>query len=169
MPKRTAWLLAALVALTAPTHAQPIQPDTLSALLAEVRQLRIAMERAAVTTPQIQLLGARLTVQNERVSRAMREHEEARRALEEISASLAQMTAQLQEMESQAGQETDPDRQRALAGEQINMKYQIADLTAREQRLRALETERAATLGMEQNQWLELNRRIDEIERTLGR
>ena len=49
------------------------------------------------------------------------------------------------------------------------MKQQLSALTAREPRLRAREAELGAVVAEEQNQWLLLNRKLDEIERTLPR
>ena len=168
MKSKAVWLLAGIVALTVPVFAQSSATDALAALLVEVRQLRIAMERAATTTPQVQLLGARLTVQNERLARAERDHDATKRELEDVSAALAQMTAQMEDLENRAAQEPNPERQRSLAMEQGAVKFQRADLTARELRLRARESELATRFGSEELQWIELNRRLDEIERAIN-
>jgi hypothetical protein len=44
----------------------------------------------------------------------------------------------------------------------------LADLTTREQRLRVREAELAAAAAAEQNQWSDLNRRLDDLERSLS-
>jgi hypothetical protein len=166
MGSKAAWLLAGIVAMTVPTLAQSVATDTLSQLLAEVRQLRIAMERAATTTPQIQLLGMRLNVQNERLSRADGEHNASKQELDEISATLAQVVARTQDLETHGPLEADAEKQRVM--ELAATRQQVADLTAREQRLRAREAELAGALGVEQTQWTDLIRRIDEVERSLA-
>jgi chromosome segregation ATPase len=167
MKKRLVILLAGMPLLSVPSFAQSAAPDTLSALLAEVRQLRIAMERATTTTPQIQLLGSRLSVQSERLARATHEHDAARQELDEISAAAAQLATVMAELEGRAAQEPNQERQRALAQEQAAVRERLAELTAREQRLRVREAELASTAATEQNQWADLNRRLDDVERSL--
>jgi chromosome segregation ATPase len=167
MKKRIAWVMAGIAVFSVALLAQSAPTDTLSALLLEVRQLRIAMERAATTTPQIQLLGARLGVQSERLAGAARDHDGARRELEEVSGALAQMAVRIPEVESSLAQEQDQNRQRAMAQELPALKEQMTELTAREQRLRLRESELATALSAEENQWADLNRRVDEVERSL--
>ena len=167
MKSKALWLLVGIVALTVPALAQSVATDTLAALLVEVRQLRIAMERAAITTPQIQLLGTRLTVQSERLARAEREHDGTKRELEDVTAALAQMAEQMEDLDERAAREANPEGQRSLAMEQNQVRFQRAELTARELRLRARWSKLASALGSEQLHWTELNRRLDEIERTI--
>jgi len=168
MERKAVWLLAGIIALTVPALAQTGATDTLSALLVEVRQLRIAMERAATTTPQVQLLGTRLSVQSERLARAERDHDGTKRELEDVSGALAQMARRMEEIDNAAAQETNPERQRGLAMDQADLKSQSAELTARQLRLRARWSELATALGSEQLLWTELNRRLDEVERAIN-
>ena len=168
MERKAVWLFVGIIALTVPVFAQSGATDALSALLVEVRQLRIAMERAATTTPQLQLLGTRLTVQNERLARAERDHDATKRELEDVSAVLAQMAKQMEELDNAAAQEANPERQRGLAMEQAAVKTQSTELAARQLRLRARESELATRFGSEELQWSELNRRLDEIERAIN-
>jgi chromosome segregation ATPase len=168
MKRKMVWVLVATIVLAVPLLAQSGGPDTLSALLVEVRQLRIAMERAATVTPQIQLLGSRLSVQNERLARAGHDHDTARQELDDVSAALAQIAARIPELETRAAQESNPVQQRQFVQEHAAAREQASDLAAREQRLRARENELAAVLGAEETQWAELNRRVDEVERSLG-
>src|SRR6185436_11613727 len=167
MERKVVWLLAGIVALGVPALAQSGATDTLAALLVEVRQLRIAMERAATTTPRVQLLGTRLTVQSERLARAERDHDGAKRELDDVTGALAQMARQMEEIDNAAGQETNPERQRGLAREQYDLKAQWTELTGRQLRLRARESELATRFGSEELQWTELNRRLDELERAI--
>jgi hypothetical protein len=167
MKIKAVWLLAGVVALAVPAFAQSGATDTLSALLVEVRQLRIAMERAATTTPQVQLLGTRLTVQSERMSQIERDHDATKRELDDVAAALAEMDAQMADLETRAAQETNPERQRGLAMAQGDVKVQKAELNARHLRLRARQSELATRFGSEQLQWTALNRRLDDIEREI--
>jgi chromosome segregation ATPase len=168
MERKALWLLVGGVALAVPAFAQSVAPDTLSALLVEVRQLRIAMERAATTTPQVQLLGTRLTVQSERLAQAERDHDYTKRELDDVSAALAQMGKQMEELDNAAAQEPNPERQRGLAMELAAVKSQSTELAARQLRLRARESQLATKFGSEELRWTELNRRLDAIERTIS-
>ena len=126
------------------------------------------MERAATTTPQVQLLGARLSVQNERLARVERDHDNAKRELDDLSAALAQTAVQADTLDNRVAVETNPERQRQMVQEQADAKSQVAELTAREQRLRARESELAGARAAEQQLWTELNRRLDEVERAIN-
>jgi len=166
--KRLAACLVALLAFCAiPLLAQSAGNDTLAALLAEVRLLRQALERNA-SAPQVQLLGTRLTIQNERLLAAVKDHDTVRTQLQEAANAIAQLTADVAATEDAA-----PDRnaalQRQIEQQRAAMKTQLAALTAGEAQLRARETELAAAVAEEQNQWLLLNRRLDEMERSLAR
>ena len=168
MERKAVWLFGGVLALAVPVWAQSGAPDALSALLVEVRQLRIAMERAATTTPQVQLLGMRLSVQNERLARVERDHDATKRELDDVSAAITQTVAQIQDLDTRVAQEANPERRAALTAEQAAAKSQWAELAAREQRLRTRDSELAAALGSEQGQWAEINRRLDELERAIN-
>jgi chromosome segregation ATPase len=109
-----------------------------------------------------------LSVQNERLARAGHDHASAKQELDEVSASLAQFALRIPELESRAAQESNPVQHRQFVQEHAVAREQATDLAAREQRLRARENELAAVLGAEETQWAELNRRVDEVERSLG-
>ena len=142
--------------------------DALSALLVEVRALRVAMERAATTTPQIQLLAARLSVENERLARATRDADAARQELERLVAETASLTTRAAESEEMLGRETDQERVRQIKMEQAHMKIALEDRAAQEMRLRARESELANLAAAAHTQWVELNRRIDQVEQALA-
>jgi hypothetical protein len=162
------WVLAGALLMTVPIAAQSGGGDTLAALLVEVRQLRMAMERAATAAPRIQLLGARLSVQSERLARAAQDHNAVVQELDGVASAAADMNMRLQSLEGQAVVEINQQRQRASVQEQAALKEQLTQLSGREQRLRARESQLAAALGAEQAQWAEINNRVDEVERSLG-
>ena len=64
---------------------------------------------------------------------------------------------------------TTPERQRALEQVIAGLKRQLAAAEEVDPQRRAREAELAAAVAEEQNQWLLLNRRLDEIERSLPR
>jgi predicted nucleic acid-binding Zn-ribbon protein len=168
MWKKVTLAIGAAGMLTLPLFAQSAAPDTLSALLAEVRQLRIAMERTATIAPQVQLLAARLTVQNERLSRATNDHASVQEEIERITNGITQVSARIQELDAAGSTQTNPTEQRQLAAELRDLKRELEAQTAQETRLRARETELANVVAAEQNRWSDLNSRLDELERSLA-
>lgn len=151
-----------------PILAQTQSTDPLIVLLNEVRQLRLTMERTAITAPQIQLLASRLAVQNERVSSATRDVATVRREIDEAASSVAMLKGQEGNVEDLLATDTDPTRRGALASRQTEIKQAIEQVSAKEQRLRAREAELSTALAAEQTQWMELNRRLDEVERDIA-
>ena len=143
-------------------------PDTLGALLVEVRALRVAVERVALASPQVQLLSARLSVQNERVSRAARDADAVHQELMEMERQQSLMTAQFTEMQERIESEADPKVQTELKIQQRALKDQLDGAVASETRLRARDADLANALALEQTQWSEINRRFDELERQLA-
>ena len=143
-------------------------PDTLGALLVEVRALLVAVERVASASPQVQLLSARLSVQNERVSRAARDADAVHQELTEMERQQSLFAAQVTEMQERIESETDPKLQTELKIQQRALKDQLDAAVANETRLRARDADLANALALEQTQWSEINRRFDELERQLA-
>lgn len=170
MNRHVALAIAVAAAFSLPVLAQSGAPgtDTLSALLVEVRALRVAMERAATTTPQIQLLAARLSVENERLARLTRDADNARQELERVVSESAALTARSGQIEEILAREIDPARQRDIRQEQAAIKMQLDDHAGQELRLRARDMELSNLAAAEQTQWIELNRRVDQLERELA-
>jgi len=174
MRKGVIWLVVVLAVAAVPLLAQSHGSDTLAALLTEVRLLRLAMERSA-TIPQIQLLGTRLTVQNDRLQRAISSHETAQTVLQQLLNAIGENRIQLQNADEEARSIVGPTggersgREREIVARQSALKEQLAILTAQEPQLRGRESELAAAVAAEQNQWLRLNRRLDEVEQSLGK
>jgi hypothetical protein len=80
------------------------------------------------------------------------------------------MNARLQATIEAADRTTNnPQQQREFEEHQAGLKYEIGKMTTREAQLRARESELATAVASEQNEWLLLNRRLDEFERTLGK
>lgn len=170
MNRHVALAVAVAAGFSLPVLAQSSAPgnDTVSALLVEVRALRIAMERAATTTPQIQLLAARLSVENERLARLTRDADSARQELERVVAASAGLTARSGQLEEILSRENDPARQRDLRQEQAAIKMQLEEQAGQELRLRARDMELSNLVAAEQTQWAELNRRVDQLEQELA-
>src|SRR5437773_12516810 len=71
---------AALMAVGA-TPQNPSSGDTMTALLAEVHALRLAMEQSASIAPRVQLTLARLNIEEQRIAQLAGQLDQARREL----------------------------------------------------------------------------------------
>jgi uncharacterized protein YydD (DUF2326 family) len=100
---------------------------------------------------------------------AIHDHEAARAALQQLTTSIASVSARLEELADDLNQNVPPTQRKQIEQTQVAMKSELAEFNRREPPLRAREAELAAAVAAEQDQWLLLNRRLDEIERGLPR
>ena len=166
-------VLAALVACTitagaagASPQAQPAAAtDPMNLLLAEVRGLRVAMERQASVGSRIQLTIGRLTIEEQRVTRLSNQLDAIR---EQLSNAGGGMKERLAEIDRNLTMEADPAKRAVLESEQQQIKLAVATSAPMEQQLRDRENEAAQALATEQARWSALNSHLDELERSLA-
>jgi chromosome segregation ATPase len=152
----------------APAQAgQSDQMQMLQALLDEVRQLRLALQRNNLTAYRAQILLERLRAQQERVDRLTRELEALRNELVESKTHQAQMTEMLKGIENRLNQETDQARRNELEMEQRLIKTQLEQQAQRDERQREREAQLMAQLQIEQAKLEEINSRLDALENEL--
>lgn len=162
-------VIAATGLFAAVLAAQSAAPpgDSMAALLAEVRQLRLVMERSAQMSPRIQILASRLGVQDQRVARMTRDLTDVKDHIAQKVAEAQAHTSRVSELEAGIQAEPDVPRRKAFEEELRAVKQQIDAMSLEEQQLRAREAEAASALAAEQNQWNDLTRRLDELEKSL--
>lgn len=148
-------------------QAQTSSEGTIQALLAEVRQLRLVLERSAVITPRIQVTLQRMQLQQDSVSRASRELEDVRGHLAKSAAEEAGVSVQIKDAELSAAREQDPVRRKQLETDVIAMKSLIEQQRIRDSQLRARENEMTGRLQTEQARLDELNNRLNTLEQML--
>jgi hypothetical protein len=132
-------------------------------LLTEVHELRSDLNRAASVSLRTQLLVARLQLQEQRIDSLARQLADTRQQL--VSANQA-MAAMAQPLKALARAQADPallEEQKAL----LPLSTMVASQQKRAEELRGQEGSLAALLSTEQSRWVELNDRLEEIERTL--
>jgi DNA repair exonuclease SbcCD ATPase subunit len=157
------WIVSAAQAQT----QAPAAP-TLEKLLAEVHQLRLALERSTQIAPRIQIAVERLKLQQEKVARTAQQLDELRRELERRRSEQPMIQHRAQALESQAGQAVDPGQRRDLE-EGVKMSKLEAEQTEKAlQQLQAREGELTGQFQTEQTRLTELNDRLDQIERALN-
>jgi DNA repair exonuclease SbcCD ATPase subunit len=147
--------------------AQAQQPsgDILPALLQEVKGLRVAMEQMATSNAHAQLLVGRLQLQESRMNGMIRRLDTVRDDLAKTEREYAQISGALKTFEGDTSPSVVPekDREQALGG----LKQQAQFVQANVERLRAEETQLTGDLTAEQGRWLDINQRLDELERSL--
>ena len=147
--------------------AQSNNDATLQALLVEVRQLRLALERSAVLTPKIQMTLQRMQFQQEALGRVSRELESVRSQLSSTAGEEAKAGTFISDLENRILQEQDAARRKQLETELKIAKSATEQQSATATQLRAREAELAGRLATEQAKWDELNDRLNAIERAL--
>lgn len=168
-PIRVALLVAALAApslAAAQTSAPPAAPDVLKELLVEVRGLRAAMERAATVGARIQLLVARVQMQEQRIAELSRRAITVREERSRLDIALAQQSGMMKQFE-RAGARANADEQREIESMIEMHKQQLAASEKRRQELTAEEALLEQQIAADQGRWSDVNGQLDELERSL--
>jgi hypothetical protein len=146
----------------------PAMADPLPALLAEVRALRIAMEQQAAIGPRVQLTLARLNIEEARVSHLTGDLTAIRQQLAATEIAVAQVAEESADIEQRLQREADPVKRAQLETAQRDLQLRQRQHDAEERRLRARENDAAQAVAAEQARWVELNSRLDDLERQLA-
>lgn len=147
------------------------QDNILPALLTEVRGLRAAMEQMAAAGPRVQLALGRLQLQEQRVNTLIRRLEETRSRLASAQREVVRHEDQLKTFEAalrEGTPETRPDGVELQNMLQM-FKREMAHANADVQRLTGEEAALVGDIAIEQGRWTEINQRVEELERSLGR
>jgi septal ring factor EnvC (AmiA/AmiB activator) len=158
------------VAATFTIAAQSGQPssDPIAALLTEVRALRIAMEQNATLAPRLQLTLARLNIEEQRIAQLGIQLDRVRQDQNNARLETQKLVDALAEIERRVSSVTDQNTREILGSEQGDLSRRIKSLAAIEEQLRVRENEAAQALSAEQSRWIDLNGRLDELDRLLG-
>ena len=161
---------AAVVAFatTYSLKAAPQAQDPMTALLGEVHALRIAMEQSATVAPRVQLTLARLNIEEQRIAQLAAQLDQVRRELTAVGLESQKLSDQLPDVEQVLRTTTDDAERKSHEYERIAIKRKLSAQARLEQQLRTRETESVQSLGTEQSRWVDLNTRLDELERLLG-
>lgn len=152
-------LFTALLGNAAVAQTPSASEAAVQQLTAEIRQLRLILERSAVVTPRITVMLHRIELQQAEVQRISGQLEGIRMQLNAPSGFPDE--AQIQVMEASV-----PAENRKLMQEQ--MKKQKERWEQEHERLRAQEVDLAGRLRTEQSKLQEMNDRLDALDRLLG-
>jgi chromosome segregation ATPase len=140
---------------------------TMQALLTEVRQLRMALERSALVAPRVQITLQRMAVQEQKVARMSQQLDDVRKQIEAEARNRTHINQELTQIEQQISRETDAERRKQLEHRISAMKAEGEDQSGVQQ-LRAREAEIVSSLQSERGTLNELNDRLNAIDRLLG-
>jgi hypothetical protein len=166
-----ALVAVAVIGVTLVGRAQPVTPtpEVLSALLVEVRGLRAAMEQMASAGPRVQLALGRLQLQEQRINNQIRRLDTIRVAISEALEDREKSEIMVRDLQNRLREGVSAEAQQELEQELKKWRAQLARADADVKRLTAEETMLPQDIAAEQNRWSEINQRLEELDRGLGR
>jgi hypothetical protein len=172
-------LVAALIVTSAgwlgrvTAQQPPATRDVLPELLAEVRGLRAAMEQLASAGPRTQLFASRLQLQETRINNMLRRLDTVRDRVAESQREMEKLQTEQRQLEKAlAGHKAssapgDPEEANMATVVLDTIKARAAAARSTLDRYTAEEMQLTADLTTEQGRWIEINRRLDELEQAL--
>jgi tetratricopeptide (TPR) repeat protein len=165
--------LAAAQAQTPGSGSRDIMPE----LLAEVRGLRAAIEQMTASSSRVQLALGRLQLQEQRLSAASGRLADVRNELGNAQRRAAELQEQASHLESLvSGQREMPKPEGQTSAEQIRRQitaelqaaqHGLTAANAEVQRLTVQENTLASEVSAEEARWADLNRQLEDLERSL--
>jgi predicted nucleic acid-binding Zn-ribbon protein len=148
-------------------------PDVLGALLTEVRGLRVAMEQVASSGPRVQLALGRLQLQEQRINTMIRRAESVRENVARVEREVADIQSGIvgdeAVLKSADPRNNDEQFVRGVTAAIREMKRRLAQRSTELQRLQGEESVLQQQITGEQARWAEINRMLEDLERTLGK
>ncbi len=146
--------------------------DVLPALLEEVKGLRAAMEQMASAGPRVQLFVGRLQLQEARLNAIIRRLDAVRDSLASEQTALDNVEQEANRVETVIASGTSQLSREEMTGMTQVLAEAKRGATSRRAavaRLTAEEAQLTQELLAEQGRWNEINQRLDELERALGK
>jgi chromosome segregation ATPase len=154
--------LAARAQTPPPADSSPIQ-----ALLSEVHQLRLAIERSNSLGPRIQLVVERVKMQQSVVTRVSDQLESAHRELDKLQSDQTRTAEHIKTFETELSQVTDPMKRQQMDLELKVFKPEFERAQQLIEAVRGREADLSSRLRSEQATLDGLNDRLNQIERAL--
>jgi hypothetical protein len=159
----------ACVLVVLPLYAQAVEENPLKELVAEIRALRLAVERSSLLTTRTQVLVQRFAVQQGRADRLKAELGNAASAVLKMQAEQAHTLELMKRSEMQIQSASVPqDKKESLAHEAGAYKRRLADQASRDSQLRAVEAQLAGEHRAALSRIAELEEQLTRIEREPG-
>ena len=143
--------------------AQGDRDQTLKQLLSEVRELRLAVQRATVSNTRFQMLIERVRVQQAHADALSRQLESVRSQVAEFKATKPQMEQQIKDAEDLLDRTPDPSAHADLESRIKGGRANLVRLAQEDERLRNRETALDTELQGVQAKLNELNGQMDAL------
>lgn len=157
-----------ILLVPAAARAQAPVVDPIRELLAEVRALRIAMERSATVGARIQLLVARVQLQEQRIAELSRRAVAVRDELSKVEAVIASTTDDAKRTERAIERTNSPEIRREMEEQLEYHKAKLRNPEKRRQELMSEDALLAQQLAADQGRWSDVNSQLDDLERSLA-
>ena len=138
-----------------------IHEKTLQQLLAEVRELRLAVQKATVTHTRFQMLIERVRIEQTHVDASVRQIENLRAQIADMRNAKPQFEQQVKDAEEMLERATDPNARAEIETSVKSMKAQVVRFGQEEERLRSREAALETELQSSQAKLNELNAQLD--------
>jgi hypothetical protein len=161
------FVLVVLLAGYLSAQSQESERQSIPALMSEVHQLRLAIERSTLLGTRMQISLQRIQMQELRTSRISQDHERLRKEAADMQMGYATAASRLKNDEEQLTQTTDPKERKNLEEVVKRTKLDLEAMAARQQQTQAREAELAVQVQSEQGRLAELNERVNQMERAL--
>lgn len=145
--------------------AGAIPSGTLTSLVAEIRELRLAVEQSGRTQSQAQALAAYLSVQQVRLSQLSGQRDDARREVGSLNDQFQALTLQASKLEEQGTPVTDPNQRAQFDRFLMETKLRRQQISSRLQAAQTREGELDQLMQAEEARWTELAGRLEQTTR----
>jgi hypothetical protein len=140
----------------------------LQSLTAEVRSLRLTVERTMQAGAQVQVALQRLRMHGDSAAQLAAQLADVRGRLEQAVAQQERTQQVIEQLESPSAQAGDVQRRAVMAQELASFKLQALQEAAARERLEGVERQVAADLAAAQAQSVEVAGRLESLERVLA-
>jgi uncharacterized coiled-coil protein SlyX len=163
-------VVALLVGVAVAVSAQtPRGPATLDDLLTEVQGLRADLARSSTASVRVQVLTARLSLQEERINTLNGQLAEQQARFDEASARRRAAEDGIKQIETSLTSNALPlEVQKDVEGSMAGRKMELSRLQASEQQIGADMAALSSVIATQQSQWTDFSNRLDELERSLS-
>jgi chromosome segregation ATPase len=140
---------------------------TMQALLNEVRQLRLAIQKSNLSAYHAQIIIERMRSQRQSVDRLSERLRDTRERIANGKIPQAEFQMELKRIEGRLSQEREDERRQDMEEQQDMFKTRLGALAKEETRLQEVESQLAAQLQVEQARLAELDDQLDALRREL--
>ena len=168
--RRSILFVLFLLILPMPALCQSSTTDsqTLQALLAEMRQLRIELRTASVAAQRAQILIYRVQAQQSAVARLTQRVDNDRSRLTQNQGEQKRLTTVIKHLEDLRDSQTEAERKEKQTDEQLaQMKIRLEQLSGEEQDLQPQKIDLEEQLRVEQTKLAQLQDELDRIDKAL--